>query len=156
MDSKTNNEIKEIVNDLRLKGKKIVFTNGCFDIIHQGHIRLLKEAKEQGDILIVGVNSDSSVKKLKGKDRPINSEADRAEIMASFECVDYVVIFEENTPERIISMIKPDIHVKGGDYDPNDYKKMPEAKIIHGYGGKIHIFNTIKGKSTTDIIRKMK
>lgn len=152
---KTRDEIKSIVEDLKLKMKKIVFTNGCYDILHLGHISLLKEAKKQGDILIVGLNTDESVKTIKGPTRPINNENDRADVIASIEGVDYVVLFNEKTPEKIIKMIKPDIHVKGGDYNPYDYKKMPEAKIVHSYGGKVHIVKTVDGKSTTNIINKI-
>lgn len=151
---KTRKEIIEAVKDLKLKNKKIVFTNGCYDILHTGHIKLLREAKKQGDILIVGLNTDSSVRKLKGPTRPINNEEERSEIMSSLEFVDYVTLFEEDTPVKIISELKPDIHVKGGDYNPYDYKQMPEAKIVHEYGGKIHIVKILDGKSTTNIIKK--
>ena len=152
---KSNDEIKKIVEDLKVKNKKIVFTNGCYDILHKGHVSLLKEAKKQGEILIVGLNTDDSVKRIKGPKRPINNQHDRAEVIASIESVDYIVFFNEDTPEKMIKMIKPDIHVKGGDYDPNDYKTMPEAKIVHSYGGKVHIVKIVEGKSTTNIINKI-
>ena len=133
-----------------------VFTNGCFDVLHIGHIRLLKAAKSYGDRLIVGINSDESVRRLKGSSRPINVQAFRKEILEAFECVDEVIIFDEDTPCELISKIKPDIHVKGGDYDPMDYNSMPEAKIVHEYGGEVKIFNTIEGFSSSNIIGKLK
>lgn len=147
--------IVKIVQELKAKNKRIVFTNGCFDILHVGHIRLLQKAKSFGDILILGLNTDSSVKKLKGPTRPIVNENERAEILSSLDCVDYVVFFDENEPSKIISEIRPDIHVKGGDYNPNDYSNMPEARIVHEYGGEVKIVNLVEGKSTTEIINKL-
>jgi D-beta-D-heptose 7-phosphate kinase/D-beta-D-heptose 1-phosphate adenosyltransferase len=153
---KTREEMKEIVKDLKKKGKKVVFTNGCFDILHIGHTRLLNFSKKQGDVLILGLNTDKSIKKIKGPKRPIVNEKERAEIMSELACVDYIVFFDETTPEKIISELKPDVQVKGGDYNPKDYKQMPEAKIVHGYGGKVKIFKIIDGKATTNIIDKIK
>lgn len=150
---KTRQEILQIVKELRDQGKKIVFTNGCFDILHVGHIKLLKEAKSFGDILILGVNTDSSVKKLKGPSRPINSQEDRIEVVASTEHIDYVVLFDEDTPIEIIGEIKPHIHVKGGDYTP---EIMPESKAVYENGGEIKIIKFVEGKSTTNIINKSK
>lgn len=145
--------LKNIIIELKKQNKKIVFTNGCFDILHIGHLRYLTEAKKQGDILIVGVNSDSSVKRLKGKTRPINNELDRCEMLSSLKSVDYTVIFEENTPEKIIEELKPSIHVKGGDYKKED---LPETKIVESYGGEVKILNFVEGKSTTNIVKKIK
>ena len=113
---KTPLEIIQICNELRNRGKKIVFTNGCFDLIHVGHVKYLQAAKDYGDVLILGLNSDKSVTKLKGKNRPINSELDRAYILSALEVVDYVVIFEDDTPYQLIKSIEPDTLVKGGDY----------------------------------------
>src|SRR3989344_7071562 len=113
------NELKKIVAELRAKGKKITTTNGVFDILHIGHIRYLQEAKKIGNILIVAINSDSSTKKIKGPKRPLNNENHRAEALAALECVDYVIIFNEENPMKILGIIKPNIHVKGGDYDIN-------------------------------------
>lgn len=132
--------------------KKIVFTNGCFDLIHPGHIRYLKEAKKFGDILVVGLNSDSSVKKLKGSLRPIMSEAARAEVLASLEPVDYVVIFSELTPEKIIGEIKPDVHVKGGDYREEE---LPERDKVKSYGGKVVIVKEFGNFSTSNLLKKL-
>lgn len=135
-----------------LKGKKIVFTNGVFDILHIGHLRYLQEARALGDVLILGLNSDRSVKKIKGKNRPIIPEKERAEILSSLEPVDYVVIFNEVTPNKLIQKIKPHIHVKGGDYLN---KPLAEEKIVKKLGGKIVFIKKIKGKSTSNIIRKI-
>ena len=133
-------------------GKKIVFTNGCFDILHAGHVRYLTEAKKFGDILIVGLNSDASVKKLKGNSRPINSEQDRAEVLLGLKAVDEVVIFSEQTAENLISKIQPDIYVKGGDYN---LENLPEAKIVQSYGGEVKFINLVEGRSTSNIIKKI-
>lgn len=141
-----------IVNLAKEQGKKIVFTNGCFDILHVGHISYLENAKKQGDILIVGVNSDASTKRLKGPTRPVNNQNDRACMLSALKAVDYTVIFDEDTPEDLIAYLKPSIHVKGGDYKKED---LPETKIVEAYGGKVVILNFIDGKSTTNIINKI-
>jgi len=142
-------ELKEIVKDLKSKGKKIIFTNGCFDLLHLGHVMYLQEAKKLGDILIVGVNSDDSVKQIKGDNRPILPEEDRLQIIAALECVDYVTSFSELTPEKVISDLRPDLHVKGGDYH---LAELPEAKLVESYGGKVVIVDKVKDRSTTRII----
>ena len=142
----------ELVEEAKKNGKKVVFTNGCFDILHAGHVTYLTEAKRQGDILIVGVNSDASVKRLKGETRPINSEYDRAFVLLGTKFVDYTVIFNEKTPEKLLDILKPDIHVKGGDYKKED---LPETKIVESYGGEVIILNFVEGKSTTNIIEKI-
>lgn len=146
-------KISEIVTSLKAKGKKIVFTNGCFDILHVGHVRYLKEAKALGDILILGLNSDSSVKSLKGSNRPINNESDRAEVLSSLKAIDYVVIFDEKTAENIVGEVKPDIYAKGGDYSIDT---LPEAKIVAEHGGKTVLLQLVDGKSSTNIINKCK
>lgn len=135
-----------------LKGKKIVFTNGVFDILHIGHLRYLQEARSLGDVLIVGLNSDRSVKKIKGKARPIIPEKERAEILSSLEPVDYVIIFNETTPNKLIQKIKPHIHVKGGDYLD---KPLAEEETVKRLGGKIVFVKKTKGKSTSNIIKKI-
>ena len=132
--------------------KKVVFTNGCFDIIHRGHIECLKKARSFGDLLMVGLNSDSSVKKLKGNKRPIVPQDDRAEILASLGMVDYVCIFEEETPRKIISALIPDVLVKGGDYRK---KKIVGKDLVESHGGKIFTVKAIRGKSTKNIIQKI-
>lgn len=131
------------------RGLKTVFTNGCFDLLHLGHARYLEEAKELGDVLIVGVNSDESVRKIKGANRPINPQNDRAELVASLEPVDFVTFFDEETPIELIKKIGPDIHVKGGDYRIDD---LPEAEVVKSYGGEVVILNEVKGKSTSALI----
>lgn len=142
-------KLKKIVKKLREQKKVIVFTNGCFDIIHTGHIFLLKKAKSLGDVLIVGLNTDSSVKKIKGKNRPVNSERDRAKVLDSIKYVDYIVFFNELTPYKLITELKPDIVVKGSDY---------ELKEIVGWGivPKVVRVKLVKGKSTTNIIKKIR
>lgn len=144
-------KIADLVGRLRSEGKRIVFTNGCFDIIHLGHIRYLREAKSKGDILIVGLNSDESVRKIKGESRPIMGQEERAEILASLEMVDFVVIFEETVPDELIKLIKPDVHIKGGDYQSPD--ELPEAKLVRSLGGQVMIAKGVEGKSTSNIIK---
>lgn len=146
-------EAGKITEDLRKSIKKIVFTNGCFDIIHLGHISYLKQAKNLGDFLIVGLNSDDSVRRLKGKQRPILPQDERAEILDSLKSVDFVVIFEDDTPENLIHIIKPDILVKGGDYK---IEEIVGATFVLSYGGKVVVLPYLEGKSTTNIINKIK
>ena len=146
------NLIVETCKKIRQSGKKIVFTNGCFDIIHVGHVRYLTTAKSFGDILIVGLNSDESVKMLKGENRPINNEKDRAEVLLGLKAVDYVVLFGERTAENLVSEIRPDIYVKGGDYTVD---KIPEAKIVQSYGGRVELVQFVAGHSTTNILKKL-
>ncbi len=141
-----------IVNLAKEQGKKVVFTNGCFDILHVGHVSYLENAKRQGDILIVGVNSDESTRRLKGPTRPINNENDRACMLSALKSVDYTIIFDEDTPEDLIAYLRPSIHVKGGDYKKDD---LPETKIVEAYGGKVVILNFVEGKSTTNIVNKI-
>lgn len=150
---KSLNEIVDIVNKLRKDGKKIVTTNGCFDILHIGHIRYLREAKKLGDVLIVGVNSDKSIKKIKGGNRPIIPENERMEILAALECVDFVFLFDDLNPIKWINKLKPDIHVKGGDYTID---KIIERNAVESYGGKIMLVGKVEGISTTDIIKKIR
>jgi D-beta-D-heptose 7-phosphate kinase / D-beta-D-heptose 1-phosphate adenosyltransferase len=146
---KSWDEISSIVNSLKNKNKKIVFTNGCFDILHSGHVKYLEEAKSFGDILILGLNSDTSTQRLKGKNRPINTQIDRAYILASLEVVDYVVIFDEDTPLDLINIIKPDILVKGGDYQGKKIVGQNVAK-------ELKLVKFVDGKSTSKIIRRIK
>ena len=149
----TADEMRRDIIKLQKLGKKIVFTNGCFDILHVGHVRYLKEAKALGDILILGLNSDSSVKSLKGSNRPINNESDRAEVLSALKAIDYVVIFDEKTAENIVGEVKPDIYAKGGDYSIDT---LPEAKIVAEHGGKTVLLQLVDGKSSTNIINKCK
>ena len=145
---------KDMIENFReqQKNKKIVFTNGCFDILHIGHVKYLKEASQLGDILIIGLNSDDSVKRLKGPERPINYEIDRAELLAALDFVDYIVIFEEDTPYELIKRIQPDILVKGGDYC---YDNVVGTDIVEKRGGKLVLIPFVEGQSTTNIIKKL-
>ena len=145
---KTFDEIKTLASKLHNQGKKIVFTNGCFDILHVGHVKYLEVAKSYGDVLILGLNADSSVRKLKGPTRPINTQEDRAYILASLESVDYVVIFEEETPYELIKLIKPHVLVKGGDY---------EGKEVVGQdiADELKLVQFVDGKSTTNTIKRI-
>ena len=145
-------EAEKFTAEIKKLGKKIVFTNGVFDILHVGHLTYLEEAKSFGDILIVGINSDSSVKVNKGDKRPINSEADRAKMILGLKPVDYAVIFDEKTPMEIISKIKPDVHIKGGDYKKED---LPETPIVESNGGEVKILSFVDNKSTTGVIEKI-
>jgi D-glycero-beta-D-manno-heptose 1-phosphate adenylyltransferase len=145
-------ELVEIVKRLRSEGKTVVFTNGCFDIMHVGHVRYLEAARALGDCLIVGVNTDKSVKTRKGDKRPIVSERERAEVVAALACVDYVILFSESTPVEIVGELRPDIHVKGGDYTLD---QMPEAKVVQDYGGKVVLVPVVEGYSTTSIVERI-
>lgn len=143
------NELKPLRE--KFPGKKIVFTNGCFDIIHVGHIRCLKEIRKLGDILVLGLNSDYSVKRLKGNARPVNSQDDRAEMLAQLGLIDYIVIFDEDTPEKMISLLKPDVWAKGGDYTPGN---LPGKELADRLGIKLAFVPLVEGKSTTSILKK--
>lgn len=145
-------ELKKIRSKYKNRSEKVVFTNGCFDLLHIGHVRYLYEAKKQGDILIVALNSDSSVKKLKGNNRPIINESERAELLAALEMIDYIIIFEELTAKKLINNIKPDIYVKGGDYSK---ESLTEWTTVEKNGGEVRLLKEIKGRSTTSLIKKI-
>jgi rfaE bifunctional protein nucleotidyltransferase chain/domain len=149
----TREALGEYIEGLRKQGKTIVTTNGCFDILHVGHVRILKQAKSLGDVLVVGINSDASVRDLKGPERPINNQDDRAELLASLECVDVVSIFTEGTPVEFIKVVKPDIHVKGADYKPQDLEETP---VVESLGGRIEILPLVPQKSTTSLVQKIR
>lgn len=148
-------EAAKAVEQAKSEGKRVVFTNGCFDILHLGHIRYLEAARALGDMLVVGVNTDDAVRRLKGPDRPLIPESERAEVLAALECVDYVTLFNEDLPIEVILALKPDIDTKGGDYKIED---MPEAEAVHSVGGRVELIPFTKtrteGKSTTDLIRR--
>lgn len=144
-------ELKQKLETVR-KGKKVVFTNGCFDILHVGHVKYLQEAKAQGDLLVVGLNSDASVRKLKGETRPIQNESDRGEVMSALGCVDFVTIFTEDTPENLIHLVKPDVLVKGGDWKVN---QIVGSDFVMSYGGEVKSLQFVQGKSTTNIVSKI-
>lgn len=134
-------------------GRTIVFTNGCFDILHGGHVQALEAAAVLGDVLVVGINADASVRRLKGERRPIVPERQRAEMVAALRAVDYVTIFEEDTPVETILALRPDVHVKSGDYRVED---LPEAPVVESVGGRIVIVPFVSGLSTTDIVNRIR
>ena len=136
----------------RRRGKKVVFTNGCFDIIHAGHVRYLKKARALGDILVVGLNSDASTRAIKGKGRPIMPEKERAEVLSALSSVDFVVVFKEPTPIRLIEATRPDVLVKGADWKSG---KIVGEGVVKSYGGRVSRIRLVKGKSTTNIINKV-
>jgi rfaE bifunctional protein nucleotidyltransferase chain/domain len=139
---------------LRRAGKKLVMTNGCFDVLHPGHVYYLTRARRMGDVLLVALNSDSSVRTLKGADRPVRKEKDRATMLAALEAVDYVISFRETTAENIIRAIGPDIYVKGGDYTPKTLNR-GEVQAVMTRGGKIKIMPVLEGHSTTHFLRSL-
>jgi rfaE bifunctional protein nucleotidyltransferase chain/domain len=145
-------ELKRIIVSLKRRGKKIVFTNGCFDILHYGHVKYLEDARHKGDCLIVGINSDSSVRKIKGSKRPIVKEHGRSGVLAGLESVDYVVVFNQDTPLETIKYLKPDIIVKGADWGLKDIVGRDE---VLKYGGKVAQIKFLKGYSTTNLINKI-
>ena len=147
-----NERIAEFAAALREGGARVVFTNGCFDILHTGHVRYLAAARALGDVLILGLNSDASVRRLKGETRPVNSEADRAEVVGALASVDYVVIFGEDTAEDLIAKVQPAVYAKGGDYT---LETLPEARIVESYGGEVAFIPLVEGKSTTGMIARM-
>ena len=146
------NELKYIVEELKKQNKKIVTTNGVFDILHIGHIRYLKEAKKLGNILIVGINSDASVKRIKDPRRPFNNENNRAEILAALECVDYVTIFNEDNPIIFLKAVMPNTHVKGGDYNMD---QIVEKSVVENNQGEVKLIPKVGGYSTTEFIKRI-
>lgn len=149
-------ELKHILDEItveKAKGKKIVFTNGCFDILHRGHVTYLQQARDLGDLLIVGINSDASVKRLKGQERPVNMLEDRAFVLSALKSVDYVIAFDEDTPLNLIMSIMPDILVKGGDYT---IESIIGAQEVLAHGGRVEIIPFVPGKSTSSLIDVIK
>lgn len=132
------------------QGQTVVFTNGCFDLLHVGHVRCLQDARRQGDLLVVGLNDDESTRRVKGPGRPLMDHGDRAEVLAALECVDYVVLFTEPTAEGLVRSLKPDVYVKGGDYR---VEGLPEAKVVSEYGGLVYLTPVTRGRSTSNLIR---
>ncbi|ADG72612.1 D-glycero-beta-D-manno-heptose 1-phosphate adenylyltransferase [Brachyspira murdochii] len=140
--------LNNVLSEYRKENKKIVFTNGCFDILHRGHVQYLQKARELGDLLVLGLNSDNSVKRLKGNDRPINNETDRAIVLSALECINYISIFDEDTPLELIKIVKPDILVKGGDYKIEDV-------VGREFSKETVLIDFVDGYSTTNIIKKI-
>ena len=145
--------IQDACDTVRADGGTIVFTNGCFDILHAGHVRYLRAAEAMGDFLVVGLNSDASVRRLKGEGRPIVPEADRAEVLDALRAVDIVTVFDEPTAEELVRLVKPDVYVKGGDYTVDT---LPEAKIVQAAGGRVEFIPFVEGLSTTNVIERIK
>jgi rfaE bifunctional protein nucleotidyltransferase chain/domain len=150
---KNLDEIAQIAARARKNGQSVVFTNGCFDILHRGHVHILREARASGDILIVGINSDRSVKSIKGASRPILPETDRIELIGAMEMVDYVVLFDEPDPYRLIAAIKPSVLVKGGDWSAD---KIVGADVVAEHGGRVTVIPYLQGFSTTEIIERIR
>lgn len=148
----TLKRLSAISAKLKAKGKIIVTTNGIFDLLHPGHVRYLQHAKALGDVLMVGINSDASTRRLKGGKRPINPQEDRAEVLSALESVDYACIFNERTPEKFLAAIRPAIHVKGGDYAA---ESLPEKRVVEKYGGKVLAVKLQEGYSTSSTIEKI-
>ena len=146
---KTREELQKIIHNLKRSGKRIVFTNGCFDILHVGHVRYLEQAKSLGDVLVVGINSDRSVRGLKGPRRPILPVEERGEILSGLGCTDYITVFDEPTPFELISLLLPDVLVKGGDWTP---EQVVGREVVEGSGGRVVILPFVEGSSTTNII----
>jgi len=146
---KTRDELKQIIQQAQSEGKKVVTTNGCFDVLHVGHLRYLQSAKGLGDILIIAINSDDSVRAIKGEKRPLVPEDERAEMLAGLECVDYVMIFSELNPISFLTELRPNIHVKGGDYTTD---RVIERETVELIGAELHLLPGAEGKSTTNLI----
>lgn len=145
-------DIGSFLREHRLRGRKVVFTNGCFDLFHAGHLEILRRASELGDVLVVGVNSDKSVSRLKGPSRPIVSQAQRIEIISAFNFVDYVVVFEEDTPLNLIREVRPDILVKGEDWQG---RKVVGEEFVSGRGGRVEFVKLLNGVSTSELVKKI-
>ena len=145
-------KIKKLISYFKARRKKIVFTNGCFDLLHYGHVKYLQDAKKKGDVLVVGINSDSSAKRIKGKKRPVVNEKDRLRLVAALESVDYVVLFKEDTPLKIIKFIKPDVLVKGADWNKNN---IVGKDFVISSGGSVSAIRFVKGYSTSNLIKKI-
>ncbi|MGE3799887.1 MAG: D-glycero-beta-D-manno-heptose 1-phosphate adenylyltransferase [Candidatus Kapaibacterium sp.] len=147
--------IRDLCEHLRKSGSRIVFTNGCFDILHLGHVEYLRQSAELGDILVVGLNSDNSVQRLKGEGRPIVPESERAALLVALRSVDYVSIFDEDTPLSLIEAVRPDVLVKGGDYDPaalDGSRYIVGSDLVRSYGGDVQVIDLVEGRSTTNIV----
>lgn len=150
---KTREALKAIAAAAKSEGKKVVFTNGCFDLLHIGHLHVLGQAKKLGDLLIVALNSDSSMKRIKGAGRPILPESERAELIAALEMVDYVTLFDEPDPKNVIQELKPDVLAKGGDWPAG---KIIGREFVESYGGKVAVISYLKDHSTTNIIERIR
>ena len=149
----TETELRRVVQDERDKGRSIAFANGVFDVLHVGHVRYLQDASKEADVLIVAVNSDDSVRAIKGPSRPLTSENERAELVSAIRGVSYVTVFSDASPARLIAALKPDVQCKGTDYTADS---VPEGEVVRSYGGRVAIVGDPKDHSTTDLLKKMK
>ncbi|HEY0636792.1 MAG TPA: D-glycero-beta-D-manno-heptose 1-phosphate adenylyltransferase, partial [Pseudonocardiaceae bacterium] len=145
--------LAHLLAEHRAAGRRVVFTNGCFDVLHRGHVAYLNQARRLGDVLVVAVNGDDSVRRLKGPDRPVNGAADRAAVLAALSCVDHVTIFEEDTPVELLRRLRPEVYAKGGDYTID---RLPEAPVVAGYGGRVCILDHLADRSTTAVIARIR
>lgn len=148
-------ELLALREQARTAGRVVVWTNGTFDLLHPGHVSSLQQARALGEVLVVGVNSDRSVRAYKGPTRPILSEQERAAMLAALECVDYVIVFDEDTPAESLAKLKPDIHCKGAEYAPPHGRPVPERGVVEGYGGRIEYLPLVPGVSTTDLLKRI-
>ena len=145
-------EAAELAKESRKQGKSLVLANGCFDLLHVGHVKYLQQARALGDLLVLGLNSDASIRRLKGEKRPLLDEAERAQILAALDCIDYLTIFDEDTPLELLQVLRPTILVKGGDYAPDE---VVGKELVESYGGRVELIQFVDGKSTTSIIDKV-
>jgi rfaE bifunctional protein nucleotidyltransferase chain/domain len=145
-------ELQALGEALRAEGRRIVFTNGCFDLLHVGHLRYLEQARGLGDVLVLGLNTDASVQRLKGPQRPIVPENERAELLAGLRCVDYVTLFDEPLPNDTLTALRPHFHVKGGDYSA---ESLPETPLVRSLGGEVVIMPLVEGRSTTNVVQRI-
>ena len=157
----TRNELANVVAERQQEGECGVFTNGCFDLLHLGHVRYLQEARTYGDFLVLGLNSDASTCRLKGPGRPYVPELERAEILAALSCIDYVTIFDEPTASLLVALLRPSVYIKGGDYASTqdgtpDMSRLPEARVVQEYGGRVQLIPYLPGHSTTALIAKIR
>jgi D-beta-D-heptose 7-phosphate kinase/D-beta-D-heptose 1-phosphate adenosyltransferase len=150
---RTREQIAPICEELRRAGKRLVFTNGCFDLLHAGHVQLLERARELGDVLIVGLNGDASLRRLKGETRPLVPEGDRARILAGLRAVDYVVIFDEDTPLELLAYVRPDVLAKGGDYRAEE---IIGRELVESHGGRVEVIRFVEGRSTTNLVERIR
>jgi D-beta-D-heptose 7-phosphate kinase/D-beta-D-heptose 1-phosphate adenosyltransferase len=144
--------LSPLIEVQKARGKRIVFTNGCFDLLHVGHVKYLQKARNLGDILVLGLNSDASVRRLKGAKRPLLDQDERAQLLAALDCIDYVIVFDEDTPLQLITALKPHILAKGGDYSLDG---VVGREVVESYGGRVELITFVDGKSTTSIIEKV-
>ena len=140
----------------RRDGRVVVWTNGTFDLLHPGHVASLQSARALGDLLVVGINSDASVRGYKGPSRPILTQDERAAMLAALECVDYVIVFDESTPEAALGRLQPDVHCKGAEYAPPHGRPVPEREVVEGYGGRIEYLPLVPGVSTTELLKRIR